>query len=160
MFVNIEVNEHARRLVKNAVIQNAEKHERFCIVQGKYNLRLAFSSSNALRSLSTRTDLMPFVSSPRCESSVRNSTTFNFSGSIARDIFGIFLTHALLFDRKSRRKPIHAPVTRVKYTIWRYNCKQRVTCSVNGFYWSMWHLLELTPTSLHMKLSSICIGAP
>lgn len=98
-----------------------------CLLFQTQNLLFSVSSSNALRSLSTSTALLPFVSRPRWDSCDLNSTTFNFAGSIACIILWFFSIHTLLPHEIFTKSPIHAPVTRATYTIWRYDCKQRVT---------------------------------
>lgn len=93
------------------------------------------SSSNALRSRSTSTGLLPLVSRPRLLSSARNSTTFNLDGSIMHARYAPLIRQAnsctpqrLTQRRKcSQKTHIHAPLTRAAYTIWRNSRKQLVT---------------------------------
>lgn len=92
------------------------------------------SSSNALRSRSTSTGLLPLVSRPRLLSSARNSTTFNLDGSIMHARYAPLIRQAnsctpqrLTQRRKcSQKTHIHAPLTRAAYTIWRNSRKQLV----------------------------------
>lgn len=120
----------------------------------KYSLQSSVSSSSALRSLSTSTGLLPFVSRPRSASAARNSTTFNLAGSIVREIFCLSdkLIRFLFQLENSHERPMHAPLTRATYTIWRTRPQTARYVTRGNLIGRHRLCFESTPAQLPIKL--------
>ena len=150
MFVNIEIHEYLGHRTKNIILKeiwNSVRLENKNIVT--YGLHFPLLSPYEVSQQALTWRLSYRVHALRVLSVIRPLLTFP---DPSRVIFHGSCQCTRFYSAENLMKRPYTrqwPALNIQYGDTSANNALRV---VNGFYWSMWHLFELTPTSLLMEL--------